>query len=78
MRIGVARDITALMQTEEELRFLAHHDPLTKLTNRSLFYNRLALGLSSAHRHQTFLALLYLDVNDFKVINDTQGHVVGD
>lgn len=78
VRIGVARDVTALMQTEEELRFLAHHDPLTKLTNRSLFYDRLSIGLSSAHRHQTYLALLYLDVNDFKVINDTQGHAVGD
>nr|WP_290701962.1 sensor domain-containing diguanylate cyclase [Halomonas sp. UBA3074] len=78
VRIGVARDVTALMQTEEELRFLAHHDPLTKLTNRSLFYDRLATGLSSAHRHQTMLALLYLDINDFKMINDTQGHAVGD
>ena len=78
VRIGVARDVTALMQTEEELRFLAHHDSLTKLTNRALFYDRLASGLSSAHRQQTFLALLYLDINDFKMINDTQGHAVGD
>ena len=74
----MARDVTALMQTEEELRFLAHHDPLTKLTNRSLFYDRLATGLNSAHRHQTMLALLYIDINDFKVINDTHGHAVGD
>lgn len=78
VRIGVARDVTALMQTEEELRFLAHHDSLTKLTNRALFYDRLTIGLSAAHRHQTFLVLLYLDINDFKIINDTQGHAVGD
>jgi diguanylate cyclase len=78
VRIGVARDVTTLMQTEAELRFLAHHDPLTKLTNRSLFYDRLATGLSLANRHQSILALLYLDINDFKAINDIHGHSVGD
>ena len=78
VRIGVARDVTALMPAEEELRFLAHHDPLTKLTNRSLFYDRLVSGLGAAHRHQSGLALLFLDINDFKVINDTYGHAVGD
>ncbi len=78
VRIGVARDVTALRQAEEELRFLAHHDPLTGLTNRSLFYDRLDLGLRVAHRYQTGLALLFLDVNDFKGINDVHGHAVGD
>ncbi|XKH61076.1 sensor domain-containing diguanylate cyclase [Halomonas sediminis] len=78
VRIGVARDVTALMQAEAELRFLAHHDPLTKLTNRSLFYDRLDSGLSAAHRHQNGLALLFLDLNDFKYINDIHGHAVGD
>ncbi|PCF94660.1 sensor domain-containing diguanylate cyclase [Vreelandella nigrificans] len=78
VRIGVARDVTALMQAEEELRFLAHHDPLTKLTNRSLFYDRLAASLSAAHRHRNSLALLFLDIDDFKMINDTHGHAVGD
>ncbi|ALT00174.1 sensor domain-containing diguanylate cyclase [Lacimicrobium alkaliphilum] len=78
VRIGVARDVTALTQAEEELRYLAHHDPLTKLTNRSLFYDRLESGLSAAHRHKTFLALLFLDIDDFKRINDMHGHQVGD
>ncbi|MBR2513708.1 MAG: diguanylate cyclase [Halomonas sp.] len=78
VRIGVARDVTALVQAEEELRFRAHHDPLTKLTNRSLFYDRLTSGLSTARRHQSLLALLFLDVNDFKAINDTYGHDIGD
>jgi len=78
VRIGVARDATALRQAEAELRFLAHHDPLTGLTNRSLFNDRLDLGLRAAHRHQRGLALLFLDINDFKVINDVHGHVVGD
>lgn len=78
VRIGVARDVTALMQAEEELRHLAHHDPLTQLTNRSLFYDRLSSSLSSAQRHQHHLALLFLDINDFKAINDTYGHAMGD
>lgn len=77
-RIGVARNITALAKAEEELRFLAHHDPLTKLTNRSLFNDRLESALHAAHRHQNSLALLFLDVNDFKAINDVHGHAAGD
>ncbi|MDQ7729590.1 sensor domain-containing diguanylate cyclase [Halomonas sp. SpR8] len=78
VRIGVARNVTALMQAEEELRYLAHHDPLTKLPNRALFYNRLISGLSVAHRYQSNLALLFLDINDFKDINDVHGHAAGD
>ncbi|MFF7710616.1 diguanylate cyclase domain-containing protein [Pseudomonas sp. NPDC007930] len=77
-RIGVARNVTALAQAEEELRFLAHHDPLTKLTNRSLFNDRLAAALRLAHRQQQGLALLFLDVNGFKGINDVYGHAAGD
>ena len=77
-RIGVARDVTALAQAEEELRFLAHHDPLTKLTNRSLFNDRLDAALRTAHRRQSSLALLFVDMNDFKGINDVHGHAVGD
>ena len=77
-RIGVARDITALTQAEEELRFLAHHDPLTALTNRSLFNDRLDSALCNARRQNSTLALLFLDINDFKGINDVHGHVAGD
>ncbi|NWD17282.1 GGDEF domain-containing protein [Pseudomonas sp. IPO3778] len=77
-RIGVARDVTALTQAEEELRFLAHHDSLTALTNRSLFNDRLDAALQAAERHDTTLALLFLDVNDFKGINDVHGHAMGD
>ncbi|WP_439510099.1 diguanylate cyclase domain-containing protein [Marinimicrobium koreense] len=78
VRIGVARDVTALRQAEEKLRFLAHHDPLTGLTNRLLFRDRLESALRAAHRHQSSLALLFLDLNDFKHINDTHGHAMGD
>lgn len=78
VRIGVARDVTALWQAETELRFQAHHDSLTELPNRFLFSDRLASGLRSAHRHQNMLALLFLDLNGFKAINDIHGHAVGD
>ncbi|MDR6713729.1 diguanylate cyclase (GGDEF)-like protein/PAS domain S-box-containing protein [Pseudomonas hunanensis] len=77
-RIGVARNVTALTQVEDELRFLAHHDPLTKLHNRSMFNDRLALALSAAQREPRRLALLFLDINDFKGINDVHGHAAGD
>lgn len=73
-RIGVARNATALAQAEQELRFLAHHDPLTRLCNRSLFNQRLA----SALHHARPFARLFLDINDFKGINDVHGHAVGD
>ncbi|MBF8720158.1 GGDEF domain-containing protein [Pseudomonas guariconensis] len=77
-RIGVARNVTALTQAEEELRFLAHHDPLTKLTNRSVFNVRLDAALRAARRHGSTLALLFLDIDDFKGINDVHGHAIGD
>lgn len=57
VRIGVARDVTTLRQAEAELRFLAHHDPLTALANRSLFYDRLDSGICAARRHQNSLAV---------------------
>lgn len=65
-------------QADEQLRHLAHHDPLTGLTNRSLFYDRLECELRSASRNESRLALLYLDLNNFKHINDTLGHECGD
>lgn len=77
-RIGVARNVTALAQAEEELRFLAHHDALTKLPNRSLFTDRLESALRTAQRHGSRLALLFLDVDGFKAINDVHGHAAGD
>ncbi|HUH36769.1 MAG TPA: sensor domain-containing diguanylate cyclase [Spongiibacteraceae bacterium] len=78
VRIGVARNVTALRRAEEDLVFLAHHDPLTGLTNRSLFNDRLDAALRAARRHRNSLALLFLDIDEFKSINDTYGHAMGD
>ena len=65
-------------QTEEKLQRLAHNDTLTGLPNRTLFYDRLEQGLALARRHQQELAVLFLDLDHFKEINDTLGHDMGD
>ncbi|WKE64798.1 diguanylate cyclase [Gallaecimonas kandeliae] len=65
-------------QTEAQLKHMAGHDPLTLLPNRTLFHDRLAMAMARAQRHRLSLALLYLDLNDFKAINDNHGHDAGD
>ena len=64
--------------SEERLLHLAHNDPLTGLPNRSLFHDRLEQGLAQAQRHQQEMAVLFLDLDHFKEINDTFGHDMGD
>ncbi len=64
--------------TEERIRFVAHHDDLTRLANRLLFHERLAAAITAAARGEHGLALLYLDLDGFKLVNDTRGHGVGD
>lgn len=71
-------DITAVRRAEKELDFLAHHDPLTKLPNRLLFNDRLDRAIEAAKREQRRCALLFFDLDGFKVINDTLGHDRGD
>ena len=71
-------DITTIKDSQRKLHFLAHHDPLTGLANRLLFWARLEQSIQHARRHQKKLALLFLDLDHFKHINDTLGHPGGD
>jgi diguanylate cyclase (GGDEF)-like protein/PAS domain S-box-containing protein len=76
--LSVARDITERKRAERQLAYIATHDALTGLPNRVLFNDRLNLALAQAQRHQQRLAVLLLDLDRFKDINDTLGHSVGD
>ncbi len=72
------RDVSEQRMTEEQIRFLAHHDPLTELPNRTLFNDRLGQAMAMAGRSGGRVALMLLDLDNFKDINDTLGHGVGD
>lgn len=69
---------TLLKNQQENLRFLASHDALTGLPNRTFFYDYLDKGIARARRHNTVLAVLFIDLDRFKNINDTMGHDMGD
>lgn len=75
---GVARDITARVQAEEDLARMAHYDSLTGLPNRTLLQDRLKRAMARADRSQTLLAVLFLDLDQFKEVNDSLGHATGD
>jgi diguanylate cyclase (GGDEF)-like protein/PAS domain S-box-containing protein len=76
--IGVMRDISNIKQSQQQLELLANYDPLTGLGNRNLFLTHLKAGIERAARHERKLALIFIDLDNFKVINDTLGHDVGD
>jgi diguanylate cyclase (GGDEF)-like protein/PAS domain S-box-containing protein len=76
--LTTARDITERKQTEEQLAYMATHDPLTGLPNRMLFNDRLTVALAQAQRNWQKLAVMLLDLDHFKDVNDTLGHSVGD
>ncbi|WP_369026691.1 putative bifunctional diguanylate cyclase/phosphodiesterase [Qipengyuania sp. RANM35] len=75
---GVARDVTNDRMIEERVAFMAHYDNLTGLANRYLFNERLRVMLGASEGRGANVALFYLDLDDFKSINDTRGHLVGD
>jgi diguanylate cyclase (GGDEF)-like protein/PAS domain S-box-containing protein len=75
---GVARDITERKRADEQITYQAYHDVLTELPNRVLFKDRLGLALLQAKRNETCLAVMFIDLDRFKVVNDTLGHGAGD
>ncbi len=75
---GVARDITDRKKAEATIEHMAYHDPLTDLPNRSLLKDHLELAIAQARRSGRKVAVMFLDVDRFKVINDTLGHSSGD
>ncbi|MGO1750560.1 MAG: EAL domain-containing protein [Marinobacter sp.] len=75
---GTARDVTERKEAEAFINFQAYHDLLTRLPNRALFKDRLELAITHASRANQQLAVMFLDLDRFKVINDTLGHAMGD
>lgn len=75
---GVARDITDRKRADELIAHQAYHDILTNLPNRVLFKDRLGLAVLQAKRNDTRLAVMFIDLDRFKLVNDTLGHVMGD
>lgn len=75
---GVVRDISQRKETEKQFHHQLYHDVLTNLPNRSLFQDRLHLALCHSRRERQSLAVMFLDIDEFKAINDSFGHTLGD
>ncbi len=76
--IAVKEDVTERRKTEETIHKMAYYDPLTGLPNRILFNDRLTLAIAHARRYKQMVAVMFLDLDRFKDVNDTLGHTVGD
>ena len=76
--LGMFSDITQSKEQQEKLHLMAHYDVLTQLPNRTLFADRFSLAVSHSKRNETLLAICFLDLDNFKPVNDHYGHEVGD
>lgn len=76
--VAVYSDISGIKENQQRLEVLAHFDPLTGLPNRMLFHDRLRNARARAHRNSMLMAVMYIDLDGFKAVNDTLGHDAGD
>ncbi|MCP4111618.1 MAG: PAS domain S-box protein [Desulfobacteraceae bacterium] len=74
----IARDITERKEAEKRIKYLSLHDSLTGLPNRNLFYDRLVHSISRGHRYQHTIAVLFIDLNQFRLVNEKVGQKIGD
>lgn len=75
---GISREITERKKMQDQVRQLAFYDPLTQLPNRHLLYDRLNQAMANTKRNGAYGAVMFIDLDNFKPINDTHGHIAGD